>query len=349
MQKARFKRANDTNELNGIKIDYLGLTDDQQDPAVALTQARRLVTAENVFAIVPTVSAETPGAYLTAQHVPWVGWGIDSSYCTTTPSTSVYGFGYNGCSVPANPPAMPDTYAGLFQYVKTKSGKAQPSVVLFSNDDESGHNSTRLGKVSATGAGFNVVFAAGSVPITTSDYSPYVQEWMHSDSGHQPDAIVCQLAVQCIPIWTALKAAGFTGVFETPLYTDALLKALAGTVSIASYNPAPSAALTQMQNDLNAVKPGTKIALGSAAGYFGADMFIQAVKKVGRNITPEAVQQALATQTWQIAGLVGPATYPQSSVVSTPVCGALVSDSDGTAWTVLQPYSCSSKTYPVTG
>ena len=64
-------------------------------------------------------------------------------------------------------------------------------------------------------------------------------------------------------------------------------------------------------------------------------MFIQALKTAAKkgksDITPENVQKAAANQTWQIKGLAGPTTYPQSTVSAYPACSAEVL-SDGTAW-----------------
>jgi ABC-type branched-subunit amino acid transport system substrate-binding protein len=47
----------------------------------------------------------------------------------------------------------------------------------------------------------------------------------------------------------------------------------------------------------------------NAYAYFSADMFIEAIKNVEGDITPESVQQALANQTWEIEGFVGPVEY----------------------------------------
>ena len=126
---------------------------------------------------------------------------------------------------------MPDSFAGVYKYVAKKTGKKNPSIVLFSNDNQSGKNSSRFQATGAQGAGFKVVYAKGTVPITTSDYSPYVTEWMAADGGKQPDDIHCLLSTQCIPIWNALKAAGFTGTYQSPLGIDLFAKALSGTVA----------------------------------------------------------------------------------------------------------------------
>ncbi len=346
--QARFKRFNDSNEVDGIRIDYTEFADDRQDPAQATSEVRRLVTQERVFALVPDLSAVNPGDYLKQQHVPYVGMAFDNTYCSQEPDDSIYGFGYNGCLVPTDPPVMPDNYRALYSYVKEQTGKDHPSIVLFSNDNESGHNSTRLQSVSAEGAGFDVVYAEGSVPLTTSDYSPYVQDWMSADGGDPPDAMYCLMSVQCLDAWAAVKAAGYDGTFQTSLFSDLLIQPLAGTVASAFYNTEENEGLTRMQEDLQAFDPDAELSSTNAFAYFAADMFIQAVKEAAPDITAESVQHALATQTWQIEGFVGPVKYPDSTVAPTPACNSLLQD-DGTKWKVVVPYDCSDTQYEVEG
>jgi ABC-type branched-subunit amino acid transport system substrate-binding protein len=348
--EARFKRANDTNELNGIKIQFQEMANSNFDPATALSEVRRLVTQDQIFAIVPDLSAENPGPYLTQQQVPFLGFAFDAAYCSPTPSTSIWGFGYNGCLVPTNPQQMPDSFANIFKYVSTKTGKQHPSIALFSADDQSGKDATRFNASAAQGAGFNVVYAKGAFPTTTTDYSPYVQQWLSSDGGKAPDAIDCLAATQCIQTFQATKAAGYQGVFYTPLGNiDALAKAMAGSFTASFYNTAPNTGLSQMQADFQAFKPGTTLTgYSNVPAYFAADMFIQAVKKVGSNVTPQAVQKALSTISWQIPGLVGPINYPASSAVPTPACTEVLGAApDGSGYQILEPYSCTNHPLPI--
>src|SRR5262249_25249633 len=147
-------------------------------------------------------------------------------------------------------------------------------------------------------------------------------------NGGPPDHFYCALGSQCLAVWAAMKAAGYKGIFWTGLYSDALTKILGGTISWGFYNEAPNAGLTQMKDDLSAVGGLAKLDNWSASAYFSTDMFIAALKKAAAkgksNITPEAVQKAAATTTWQIKGLVGPMTYPAASVLPTPSCISLV-------------------------
>jgi ABC-type branched-subunit amino acid transport system substrate-binding protein len=347
--EARFKRANDTNELNGIKLQFVEFADDKADPATALSEARRLVTQDGIFAIVPDLSPVNPGSYMTSQTVPWIGYPFDSTYCSPTPSTAVWGFGFVGCVIPDTPPWVPDLTGEVYKYVSAKTGKAHPSAVVFTNDNESGQKTAKFDGIATAGAGFNVVYAKGSLPMVVSDYTPYVQQWLTSDGGKQPDVIFCESAIQCVPVWAAVKTAGFTGTFWTPLgNVAALAKPMAGTITQTLFNTQPSPALTQMEADIQAFKPGTTLTgYSNVPAYFAADMFVQALKKVGRDITPQTVQAALAHLTWQIPGLAGPLDYPASTVGPSPFCSELLGDS-GTDFNVVEPFACSTTQYPVT-
>jgi hypothetical protein len=169
---------------------------------------------------------------------------------------------------------------------------------------------------------------------------------MSADGGKQPDTISCLLATQCLPIWTQLKAAGYTGTYWTPLGLDLFAKPLEGTIGLSFYNTQPNPGLTQMNKDLDATRNGKPLGIFSEQAYFSADMFIQGLKKLGKNITPEGLQKVLSTQTWQIKGLVGPVNYPASTVVSSPLCSGLTL-SDGTHWNVVEPYTCTGKTFKI--
>lgn len=346
--QAYFDQINASGVLKGIKIKFLGLTDDGGSPASTLSASRKLVTQDHVFAIVPDMSQFNSGTYLASQHVPYVGYALDSTYCSTKTTTSLWGFGFDGCLVATNPPRVPDALAPLFTYSSRKTASAHPTFLSFSADTQSGQSAANLNGVSAKGAGFKVVYSKGVLPAVVSDYTPYAEQWMTSSAGKPPQVIECLLTTQCVNAWQALKAVGYSGIFYDNLGgIAALAKSLAGTVTANFYNSQPNAALTQMQNAMNAVSPGTQlVGYSNVPGYFAASMFVQALKKVGNNDTPQAVQKALATQTWKISGLVGPSKYPASTVLSTPACLELLQDdASGSGYTLLAPYSCSYKSF----
>jgi ABC-type branched-subunit amino acid transport system substrate-binding protein len=354
--QARIKRFNDTNEIPGVKIEYVEYVEDKLDPAVALSEARRLVTSEGVFALVGDVSANNPGDYFEQQGVPYFGYAFDFTYCSDEPDDTLWGFGFSGCLVPQHPKEMPDTGRNIYAYVKETTGKDAPTAALFSSDTESGKNSVKFQTATFEGAGFDVVFAEGLVPPPpVSDYTPYVQELLTADGGNPPDVMVCLLSADCIPIFAQLQANNYQGIFHHTLYSDLLVGLMKGTTSstfAVPFNTVGNAALDQVIADIKAVKSDQALETGSAAGYFSTDMFIQALKTVAAEgtefITPANVRLAAMHQTWEIEGLVGPTRYPESTVTSTPQCGALVF-SDGTTWQTVAEYNCSEVRFPVEG
>ncbi len=346
------KQINKTNYLHGIKLKFAGYVNDDNDPATALSGARQLVNQYKVFAIVPDLSAENPGTYLTSQKILYVGGGFDFSYCSNKVTTSLWGYSAGGCLVPQNPPVMPNTYGQYYSYVKAKTGNAHPTMAIFSNDNASGSNSAKLSTVSAKGTGFNVVYNKANIPTAASDYTPYVQQLLTSNKGKQPQAIGCQLTAQCIPMWTALKNAGYTGSYWTPLGAIAALNSsMQGTVTIATFNNAPSAGLTAMQNAMNSVVPDTQLtSYSNVPSYIDTAMFATAVHTVQAKkqaITPENVRKVLSTIKWGIPNLVGPISYPASTVAGTPYCTEFLAYTGGATQKVY-PYSCSTKVYKVT-
>ena len=84
------------------------------------------------------------------------------------------------------------------------------------------------------------------------------------------------------------------------------------------------------------------------AGYLSTDMFIQALKTVAKkgksNITPENVQKAAMNQTWEIEGVAGPTKYPKATQTTYQYCGSVL-ESDGTTWTTVEPFACTTKQF----
>jgi len=245
-----------------------------------------------------------------------------------------------------------DSYREFYGYLSKKIGKDHPTVASFSNDNTSGHASTKFSTFSLEGAGFKVVYAKGSVPLPpVSDYTPYVQQLMTADGGKEPDAIVCLLAIDCIPMYTGLVKANYKGAYYSNLYSDGLLAALKGSYANVTFSPFDVATdgLSDMKKYMTEVKPDYTIDTGVFAAWTSTDMFIQAVKAAAKDggISPENVREKAAHQTWEIKGFAGPTKYPDSFARPTPTCAALTYD-DGTMWKTIVPYGCSSKVWPVT-
>jgi ABC-type branched-subunit amino acid transport system substrate-binding protein len=352
--RARIQQFNDNNEIKGVKINFVEFTDDKEDPATALSEVRRLVSQDQVFALVPEISLNTPGDYINQQRVPTFGGGFTAPYCSTKPSTSLWLFGFNGCQVTPKPSVTDDTEGkeGVLKYVQQQTGHQHPTVVFMTQDNSVGKIAAKLFKVQYVHDGYKLV---GSVqdfpPPPVADVSPYVQRILTADHGKPPDFVRCSVGTDCLNVYTQLRAGGFNGIFEHDLYTDSLVKPFKGTISaipFANIDTPGDPNVAKLKAAVAKVKPDYKIDSGVMYGYLSTDMFISALKiaaKKGKsNITPEGVQKAAATQTWQIKGLAGPMKYPVATVHPVPLCREIVA-SDGTTWKTVEPYTCNTRAY----
>ena len=106
--QARIKRFNDTNELKGVKIKFAELADDKQDPATALSEARRVVTEVGAFALVGDIPRNNRGQHRGAA-CPVLGGGFDSTNCSGRRRRRSGVFGW-GCIVPQYPSSASDVF-----------------------------------------------------------------------------------------------------------------------------------------------------------------------------------------------------------------------------------------------
>jgi hypothetical protein len=354
---ARIQRFNEDNEIKGVKLEYVGFNDDNSDPSTALNSARKMVTQDQVFAVVGNTSRVSPREYFETEHVPVFGWGFDVAYCDTPQTTKGWMFGYAGCQVNPEPSKLVDFGGQPYRYLSEATGKKTPTIALVTNDNTTGKATLSQNKIAYAGAGFDVVYAESNVPPPpVGDYAPYAQQLMTANDGKAPDVIRCMMSVECLQIYNLVKAQGFTGQFNHSLFTDVLVKPFADSSAIqASANLSATGipALDQMKADIEAFKPGTKLDTTIMTGYASTDMLIQALKKVAKGgtskITPENVRKAAAVQTWEMKDFIGPVVYPVASNRQQPYCTSMAV-SNGTVWETVEEFSCSNRTFnPKTG
>jgi len=344
--QARLQRANDTNEVKGYKFSYKGLADDNNDPNTALSEARRLVSQEGVVAIVPDVSIVPPTDYLTQSQIPSFGPGYSTAYCPTTPSKS-WDFGIYGCLIPEKPTQVPNTQWVQLKKSLAAKGISKPTVALIGTDSTSGTVSVQGQASAAAAAGFNVVYAKGSYPApptVVGDYSPYATALMTSNNGNPPDVVYSSIpATNALGLFGLMQGQGYKGTVLSPFYSSLLVKALQGDyvyVQFASFE-SNTPAIQQMLKDVAAVNPSAPKTIGLVAGYYSADLFIQAVKaalKSSSTLTTASLQKVMQKFTYQVKGAIGPTTWPSAFSIGNG-CTTLLFD-DGTAFAVSQSYTC---------
>src|SRR4029079_9670044 len=110
----------------------------------------------------------------------------------------------------------------------------------------------------------------------------------------------------------ALQAAGDGGIITNAVaYYPGLVKA-DGTGTSAGQSPFPQLSIAEsapdnpnMQKILDTIEaqaPDAQVTQGFLAGYFSADFFVKALKKAGKNLTPDTLASAVSKLKYEIKG-----------------------------------------------
>ena len=346
--QARFAEENNKGGVLGRKINFVGFRDDKSDPNTDLAQAKQLVQQDQVLAILPTITPVLQSAqFLAQQHVPFFGWGISTGFCKNP-----YAFGFTGCIVPPTPVNWSGTTWGALidRQIKAagdpKGAKGKTAAVI-SEDNDSGKTGYQVIAASARSVGMKVVYAKNPVPAppaTVGDYSPFVSAILTADNGKPPDVFFDVTSpLNVLGLDSALVAAGFKGIDTNAVdYDPRLVASSKGQTAFTQFDLPEDTANPAMQKVVTSIKAGNggkTITQPELAGYFSADMFIQALKKAGKNLTPETLAKAAGSMTYEIKGVIGPTKYPTGQTYGTP-CGTLAEDVDGVSYKIVAPYSC---------
>ncbi len=350
--EARFAEANKDGEIPcGRKINLVETADDQSSTTTNLSIIQRLVEQDHVFAIVPTDTPfiEAGETFINENHVPTLGWGISPSFCASpNQQSSMYIFGFNGCLSPG----PPFTYQTLIvaptlaKYFASSGGPQGKTVALIGDDlspNIAGNNSiaTQL-----KAGGFDVIYNKNPIPgapAVVTDFTPYVEDVMTADKGKPPDVVVIVSGpTNLFPLVAGLERAGYKGLINHQTYAPQIVGPAKGTTATNTFATAESTtpAMLSIVSTLHAAGVSV-IGAPELTAYLSADYFIQLLKKVGPDLTPQRFQQAASNFTYQIPGVIGPAYYP-AGFQAGPPCGELVA-SNGKVWSIAVPYGCSTQ------
>jgi ABC-type branched-subunit amino acid transport system substrate-binding protein len=333
--KARFERANAEGGVHGRTINYLGTADDNEDGTKNLDLVKKAVQQDDVFAVVPMLGAgflPASSDFLDSEQVPSVGWGFMPGQCGAPDS---YGFGFNGC---IQPPGANLVNTSLAAQIIAEMGEGT-TVAIVSDDTANSTEGLKTVEGAFRAEGAKVVYAKPNVPTSEQvDYTPFVQDVMTSNDGKAPELVVFNsLFANTVGITAGLRSAGYEGeTLNYITYVPGLLEsspdtaaALEGTYVSTQFLPTEFGgdAIEQMQADFEAVEPGAQITLGGALTYWMADVFLQMLEAVGKDLTGATFGDVI-NGGWGYepegdpAGL-GPIEYPAGHSEPAP-CSALV-------------------------
>jgi ABC-type branched-subunit amino acid transport system substrate-binding protein len=333
--KARFERANREGGVNGYTFDYVGCTDDGENPTRNRDAVQEMVESKQVFALVPfTSGVSNQGAYLNEKRVPYFGWGVSPDYCGWNDRQ----FGFSVTSAISCTTATGDkaffSSVGMETYLKgTNKKPADVKVAFAGTEDHASKVSINGFKNIGTALGLEVVYAGTPLPGSGSpplaDYTPLALELVASGAN--------LIAIPTAPgplfsIIGALRANGYTGDIQMFFADDRLsvmANALDGVYAMTPNFGSPvftSSQYDQIATDLKAIgSTAPNAGAGTQTSYAGADLLIQAIGKVKGDLTTEAVSAAInGGMTYgPLGNVMCQSTWPASHVVPSN-CASLV-------------------------
>jgi branched-chain amino acid transport system substrate-binding protein len=354
--QARFDRANEEGGVNGRTIEFLGVRDDASDSTSNLNLTRELVESDEVFAVLPVASANfLPQStdFLAEQQTIFMGWGFMPGFCGD------YGFGFNGCLIGNNIledyPYNTSLVDGVTELAGNEAGDATGLTLgIIAGDDDSGRGGNEQYTTLWEARGGTVVYAEAAIPIGgADDYSPFVSDLQSANDGDWPDVIFVSADFpSTLGMHGALAAAGYPGIAQNfSAYVPGLLgssadiaAALEGSYSYTQIPPQEGggAAVDQILADLEASGADPFIALGTAIGWYTADIFIQMLEAAGPDLGGsmqgfvDAINGGFTYE--PLEGGIGAVAFPENHFAAVP-CSATVHVEDATYVEAL-PFAC---------
>nr|MDT0663534.1 ABC transporter substrate-binding protein [Micromonospora sp. DSM 115978] len=196
-------------------------------------------------------------------------------------------------------------------------------------------------------AGIEVVYNEAPIPLAgLSDATPILNSIMRANDGLPPDLIIFPGDFASTTRLTeALKAAGYEGETINAVGYDPRLagfEGLDGAHTILQWAPAQAEApgVEQLRSDFAAHAPDQVLSLPAMAGYWAADMFLDALEQTGPDLTVDSFLGFANGGEWEYYpdGGVPLSRWPVNHSTATP-CAALMELVDG-AYTEAQPLSC---------
>jgi branched-chain amino acid transport system substrate-binding protein len=346
--QAGIERFNKAGGIEGRKIQFVGVQDDQDTPTAEMTAAQQLVESKHVFAIAPVaddVAGPALMQFLGEHSTPVIGYGVSEAWCEQKWAISIV-----GCQQSLE--GWENT-ASIRQIIRASKKPASQLRVAME-----GYNLGASVQVSDTLAevwralGADVVFNQDTIPLAGApSQAPYVQAILASNPN-----VVFEVtgSAAAISLAAALKTANYKGIIYNGSSYDPV--ALASQPSVASalngvyttnllptqYDGSP--AIKQELKDLKSVGAAPQIEIGTDIGYWSAQALIgllEATKARGAALTPtnvaETTQKGVTIKS-PLAGGNGPLTWPFLSDRAEP-CNATVQGA-GKTYFLSQKFTC---------
>jgi branched-chain amino acid transport system substrate-binding protein len=327
--RARFERANGEGRVGGRTITYAGAS-----PITDTAAAARL--ADEAFAVVPAVGIAQEASTFATERLPFVG-------VATAPEwfANPWGFGITGASLA--PRSKTGNPAWGVQLRALLGGAKGTKVAIVVDSDPLGPIRAAETTAALRKVGFEVA-APLTLPAPPIDAAVTARSLVAGVVPPPPAILLLTSATDALAVAQQLAALGYTGTVGVGegLYAPSTPAIGAGLTALVPIAPieADTPALRRMTADVRAIDAAAVITPAVAEGYFAADLFLDALRRVGRKLTAKRFV-AVANGgrfSYEVAGTVGRSTWPAMHTHGIP-CGGLV-QGDGTRYYVAEPYRC---------
>jgi branched-chain amino acid transport system substrate-binding protein len=338
--KARFARANKEGGVNGRQVVLKEVIDDGLDRNKDLDAVKKLVEQDKVVAVLPVMTATFAGNdYLKQQQIPYFGWLINPEHCGSPVAFSTIGCVFSAATKVGN---EPDIQKNMFPD-KSMKGK---TIAIIGTEDASAKSSvvTRTKIYEQNGA--KVVYGKNPIPApptVVSDFSPFVNEIMKSNSGKPPDLVLPLTSSSSLfGFIKGLQAAKYPGIILEESVYDPKAAPLLNGIYVGVYGAAfeeDSAPIKQMKADITAFDPNAALSLGTAYSYWSADIFLKMAAAAGDDVTAAGIIKVGNNNfAYDAKGGLEGLKWPESHL-SGPPCLSIVKG-NGKGYDVVVPYTC---------
>jgi branched-chain amino acid transport system substrate-binding protein len=287
--EAYFNYINDQGGVNGHRIKYVA-RNDNYDPQAAVAAVRQLVEQDEAVGIVSNLGTSTGLAvlpYLTGKKIPYVAaLSGDPRLLGADASQPVFGLAPPGAAMGGS----------LGEYAVNTLGAKR--VAAFYQNDAYGKDGRDGFEAKAAAAGAEYV-ADAPHELSTTDYSAQIRELRSAD----PDVVV----LYALPATVAnfLKQAKEQGWTDTKFVapnpmTDPIMVGLAGPALdglicnfFTSVNGSVSPEVQERESILKKYHPDVDGGYYSFQGMAGAQIAVEALKKINGEVTPKNFAEAL--------------------------------------------------------
>jgi ABC-type branched-subunit amino acid transport system substrate-binding protein len=297
--QAYLDQVNASGGVNGRKIKYVSQLDDQTLPSLDVSQARALVTRDNVFAV---VGVATPvfagGKYLAQNNIPTFGWNVNPEW-SDGPSL----FGEKGSYLSYT------QFGPQVAYLANRIGAQKVATIAYTVPQSA---SCATGQINAYNKfGQDVVLKDTSLPFGITDFSGDITRLQNSGAQFVSTCMdptgntALSKGLQQSGLYNQVKQYWPNGYDQSTL--DQFAPLMEGVYFTTGFVPYAYGFTTGMDHYLNAMKARrAPISDVTLAGWINADLFVTALRQIGPSVTRQGLINTINKMTHYMAGGISP-------------------------------------------